>query len=487
MRKLKFTNSLGFKFLSISFITCVALYIITVVGSGLFYANSLRYRYSNLCKSVSDVVAGTIDADNVDLWLVGKNTHGYIKTTNKLAQLSEDISSIDIISVYQMREDGMYTVYSTNATGVRRDLGNVVSYDSKWSVYKDKFLAGEQVDNIEVNSYSGITTMYCTPVIDSNGRCVAYVCSGIASSSIKREIMSFVKRFSLIMAAIIGVMFLLMSLYIGRKVIRPIKRIGEAVRSSVNKGSVEYMSALSSLKLSGGGEIQNILKSSEKVLEDKANASWKMNKEQRDVMNAFSTLISAVNIDMAGYTDHVSTYSRMICDQLKTKENYSGKITDEMCENIGIASALHDVGKLTIPDEILYKPGKHTKEEFEIMKTHTVNGAKIIEETANGLPRTEYLELAKEVALSHHERWDGKGYPEGLKGEEIPLSARIVMISDVFDALVTKRCYRDALAPEEAIEIMEKDEGHYDPQIFQCFLEVKDKIIEEYNNLSVRK
>ena len=133
---------------------------------------------------------------------------------------------------------------------------------------------------------------------------------------------------------------------------------------------------------------------------------------------------------------------------------------------------MHDIGKISIPNTILQKPGKLTEDEFEVMKTHTVKGEKILD----GIP---FLERAKEIALSHHERFDGMGYPHGLRGEEIPLSARIVSLADVFDALTSKRCYKPAFPLEQAINIIKKEKGkQFDPDILVAFFDRQESIIE---------
>ncbi|OGQ97216.1 MAG: response regulator [Deltaproteobacteria bacterium RIFOXYD12_FULL_57_12] len=135
-------------------------------------------------------------------------------------------------------------------------------------------------------------------------------------------------------------------------------------------------------------------------------------------------------------------------------------------DNIRVAAPMHDVGKIGIPDSILLKPGKLTPEEFATMKTHTVIGANIL-----GHSKVPLLKLASTIALSHHEKWDGSGYPNGLRGEDIPMSARIVAIADVYDALVYDRVYRPAFLEEEALRIMQEESGsHFDPSIFACFL-----------------
>ena len=161
---------------------------------------------------------------------------------------------------------------------------------------------------------------------------------------------------------------------------------------------------------------------------------------------------------------------------------------------------LHDVGKIKISDVILNKPGKLTDEEFLIMRSHVVEGGKLIAETLKDVSGNTYLNIAKDVATYHHERWDGKGYVAGLKGEEIPLSARIMAIADVFDALVSKRSYKEPFTYEQAINILKEESGtHFDPKLIEVFLgediqkKVKEKLglnkeaIQSYNKVKIRQ
>jgi HD-GYP domain-containing protein (c-di-GMP phosphodiesterase class II) len=135
-------------------------------------------------------------------------------------------------------------------------------------------------------------------------------------------------------------------------------------------------------------------------------------------------------------------------------------------EDIRIAATMHDVGKIAIPDVILRKPGKLSEEEFEVMKTHTILGGRILDGS-----KAEMLHMAKDIAVSHHEKWDGSGYPRGLKGDAIPMSARIVSLVDVYDALVTKRIYKEAWTEDDAIKSMLQDRGkRFDPELFDVFL-----------------
>jgi HD-GYP domain-containing protein (c-di-GMP phosphodiesterase class II) len=141
------------------------------------------------------------------------------------------------------------------------------------------------------------------------------------------------------------------------------------------------------------------------------------------------------------------------------------------------SAPLHDIGKIRISDMILNKPGKLTDEEFALMKKHTVYGGDVIEKTRPASGDISYLDVAKDLATYHHEWWNGRGYPEGLKGEEIPLSARIMAVADVFDALISKRCYKDGFSFEKSMDIIREESGtHFDPLVAGAFLNASDEV-----------
>ena len=151
-------------------------------------------------------------------------------------------------------------------------------------------------------------------------------------------------------------------------------------------------------------------------------------------------------------------------------------LESEAIEEIALASILHDVGKIAVPDAILNKPGRLTAEEFEIMKTHTVQGAALLDRIPQ-LRRHRAYRYAVDIARHHHERWDGKGYPDGLKGDEISLWAQVVSLADVYDALSCKRVYKDAFPRERVLEMIRDGEcGTFNPELLRCFFEVEEKL-----------
>ena len=173
---------------------------------------------------------------------------------------------------------------------------------------------------------------------------------------------------------------------------------------------------------------------------------------------------------------------------MKEKGVYSEYLTDEYMEDVANSAPLHDVGKIKVSDLILNKPGKLTDEEFEIMKSHTTAGNDIITSAMALVSDSGYLKEAKNLATYHHEKWDGSGYPCGIAGEEIPLSARIMAIADVFDALVSKRSYKKPFTFEQAMDIIKEGAGkHFDPELAKLFIEADEEvraIAEEHERMS---
>lgn len=175
-------------------------------------------------------------------------------------------------------------------------------------------------------------------------------------------------------------------------------------------------------------------------------------------------------------------YIRILAEHLKENPRFSQQLNDETIDLLFKSAPLHDVGKIGISDSILLKPGPLTPDEFAIMKTHTTIGRDAINKSINEINLenvSSFLQIGREIASSHHEKWDGSGYPTGLQEEAIPLSGRLMAICDVYDALVSKRVYKDAFSHEKAVEIILEGRGkHFDPDLVDAFFDLKDKFAE---------
>jgi len=184
------------------------------------------------------------------------------------------------------------------------------------------------------------------------------------------------------------------------------------------------------------------------------------------------------------HIERVQALSRLLAAHLGVTSPSHGGADPEYAEYIFQASALHDIGKVGVRDQVLLNPGPLTPEEFEEMKVHTILGAGTLKAVTEKHPGNMFLNLGMEIALSHHERWDGTGYPQGLSGKNIPFSARIVAVSDVYDALRSRRTYRSALDHEQACaQVFDGSGKHFDPQVMEIFGKIKDKFRTIYENM----
>lgn len=197
------------------------------------------------------------------------------------------------------------------------------------------------------------------------------------------------------------------------------------------------------------------------------------------VIFALAKLAESRDPETGLHLERVQRFSRRIAEQVVSREATGSSIDSDLIRLVYQTSPLHDIGKVGIPDRILLKPGRLSDSEFEVMKTHTTIGADTLEAALANFPQARFLQVARDIARSHHERWDGGGYPHGLAGDQIPLAARIVAVADVYDALTSRRVYKDAYCHDVARDIIVEDSGkHFDPQVVEALLAVEQDVID---------
>jgi len=212
-------------------------------------------------------------------------------------------------------------------------------------------------------------------------------------------------------------------------------------------------------------------------------ANSKLKLIQDSIIASFADLVESRDDSTGQHIKRTQEYISILVKHASENEKFEEKLTPRICELITKAAPLHDIGKITVSDTILNKPGKLTPEEFQTMQKHCVEGGRIIDSTLTGIEEADYLEIARNVSVYHHEKWDGNGYPYGLKGDEIPICARMMAIVDVFDALSSKRVYKEAFSLDETFRIMEESKGnHFDPDLIDIFFAAKDEIISCFNS-----
>ena len=208
-----------------------------------------------------------------------------------------------------------------------------------------------------------------------------------------------------------------------------------------------------------------------------SNQIYEREKSSKLMLNILSHIVEFRNGESGLHVLHIQTITEMLLRQLVQKENNRYALSKEQIRMITTASALHDIGKISIPDEILNKPGRLTAEEFAVIKGHSMAGANMLSELPLDQKEEPLVKTAYEICRWHHERYDGGGYPDGLKGEEIPVSAQVVALADVYDALTSERCYKDAYSHEKAIEMILAGQcGAFNPLMLECLLDISSSL-----------
>lgn len=213
------------------------------------------------------------------------------------------------------------------------------------------------------------------------------------------------------------------------------------------------------------------LRKQNKILQEQAE---KLKENNEKIIEILGTVVEYRNLESGQHIKRVKGFTEILADQLM-KDYPEYDLDEHKIDMIVTASSLHDVGKICIPDKILLKPGRFTDEEFEYMKSHTTRGCDLLNQI-EGIWNDEYRQTSYDICRHHHERYDGRGYPDKLKGEDIPISAQIVSVADVYDALVCERVYKDAYAKDKAFQMIINGEcGTFSPKLMECFKKVKDQ------------
>ena len=260
----------------------------------------------------------------------------------------------------------------------------------------------------------------------------------------------------------------------------------EDERIGLELGAADYITKpISPAILMARVKAQLTLKASADFLRDKneflevqvARRTREVSAIQDVTILAMASLAETRDSDTGNHILRTQHYVRALAEHLRGHPRFSSFLTDYNTQMLFKSAPLHDIGKVGIPDSILLKPGKLTPEEFEIMKTHTTLGRDAIDHAERALgANVEFLRLAKEIAFSHQEKWDGSGYPQGLAGDAIPISARLMALADVYDALISRRVYKEPMSHEQAVGILKAGRGsHFDPDIVDAFLQIQDQ------------
>ena len=450
------------------------------------YDNSVITESENLANSAARIAMGCFDPDRVPEYLeLGEKAEGYLESEAALARVAESAADIDYVYIYQIREDGCHVVFDPDtAAGPGDEPGAVIDFDNAFLGVLDTLLQGGEIEPIISNEEFGWLLSVYHPVYDSKGVCQCYV--GVDLSMARLRTNEYVFQTQLI-SLFLGFTLLLGVLAIqlvDQTLLRPINRMAAATTAFARRSKDEpgqELDEIKALDIRTGDEIENLYRAisstTSEVVQNMADIRTKneqITRLQSGLIMVLADMVESRDQCTGNHVRNTASYVRLILNKLREKGLYPELLTDDYINDVVSSAPLHDVGKIQVPDALLNKPGKLTDEEFDLMKKHTVAGAAIIDSAIEQVADKDslYLNEAKKLTLYHHERWDGKGYPCGIKGEEIPLSARVMAVADVFDALVSRRSYKPGFPIEKALNIIREESGtHFDPTVAEAFLE----------------
>ncbi len=488
----------------VAFLAAVILIIFAVVSgvSYFLFYHSMVDQQVNLAYGVANVAMSAIDEDQVDAYLEkGESVPGYLDTEKELKHVVDSTDDIEYVYVYKILPDGCHVVFDPDrADTPGSDPGTVIPFDDAFRPYLDRLLTGQPIDPIISNeSYGWLLSVYA-PAYDSEGVCQCYVGVDISMAQLMENGRAFMTKLISLFSGFF-ILILILALWLADyNIILPINSMANAARKfayDTKEGRKSTLDRIKDLEISTGDELENLyttltMNAEETVrhMEATAEQADTINRLQNGLIYVLADLVESRDECTGNHIKNTAAYVSIIIDQLKKDGQFTEELTDEYVSDVINSAPLHDVGKIHVPDAILNKPGRLTEEEFTVMKEHTIAGSQILENAIDMVSesRSGYLKEAKNLAEFHHEKWNGTGYPWGLAGEEIPLSARIMAVADVFDALVSKRSYKDGFPFEKAMDIIREGAGtHFDPVVAQAFIESSDRVreIAEENNKKV--
>ena len=475
--------------LLISVAVTVIAAVSIAIGYSLYRETTIQ-DHTEFAKGIVKYQTDCIDPDMVETYLVQKRAApGYKETEEQLRLTFISSENIQFMYVYQIKEDGCHVVFDMDTQEVKaNEPGVVISYPDDIEKHLDDFLAGREVEPTVSNDnrFGWVLSIY-EPIYDSNGKCVCYSCVDISMSKMQDLMRAYLaKQISLFLGIVIMVLCLAVWLS-DYHIIFPLNSMSHGASTFAFKSTEERdesVERIKSLQIRTGDEIENLYaayahttEESMRYLTESRRKTQQINKLQGGLLMVLADVIESRDKCTGDHIRKTAEYSRVILEKLKEQGEFPDILTDEYINNVVRAAPLHDIGKINIPDAILNKDTRLTDEEYEIMKGHANAGYEIIEKAIANLTESGYLEQAKQMAHYHHEKWDGSGYPEHLKEEQIPLSARVMAVADVFDALLSRRSYKEPFSFEKAMSIIKEGSGkHFDPKVVSAFEAASEEI-----------
>lgn len=497
----------GVRILSLRSKMLVALIIsmVTIAVTGLYisfriYDDTIFDEVSKLAEGTAVLAAKQIDGNRVDEYLSSDGTaKGYAETETKLETILNSSPDASFLYVYRMEEDGYRVVFDVDTPMYPGDpVGTFMEYEPGYLPYIPNLLAGENVEPIVTEDEYGYLLTAVAPVYDSSDRCVCYAVVDVDLGRLTINERKFLIKIITIFLSY----FLLVCTFImwltDYHIVYPVRSITDSLDKTFKPTDTqdvldEEVKAIRKINVHTGDELEKLYLSLCQMTLNQTEQMRSIRRLSESTMDMQDGLIITMadmvenrDSDTGAHIQKTAAYVRIILEGLKKKGYYAEKLTPKFISDAVRSAPLHDVGKINVPDAILNKTGDLTDEEYEIMKSHTPAGKQIIEHAISTFRGDNYLKEARNMAAYHHECWDGTGYPDGLHGEVIPLSARVMAVADAFDTLTSEPVNGKALSVNEAFSVLEDNKGtRFDPKCVEVFVESADEvkiIFQKYND-----
>jgi len=470
--------------ITVGFILVISLIGLIFLSWSSFYSDKrIKQDQINSATHCAKIASNLLYNAPLDKFLADGKTSGYNEYLSELLLICKDFN-LRYLYVY------IPDFEHNKLTAIFDMAGRPTDGDKVWKlgqVVDWKFSAGEKnafygVDDntlVELNDqYGHVITRY-VPVFNNKNKIIALIGVDFDYQEYKHKFVASFVRGLLFMFLCLFSIYIILIFYLKQIIVKPIVLIS----SRMNNFLKDNVASIEPIYIESGDELELMAGSFNRMVADINSYVKQISDMQMETIFSLAKLAQSRDDDTGKHLDRVQQYCYVLAQKLSQDSPYAEQMDDNFIKNIVNASILHDIGKVAISDLILLKPGKLTDEEFAEMKKHTTMGAQTLAEVHSKFGHNSFIEMGRVMANYHHERWDGRGYPEGLKGEEIPLAARIMAIADVYDAISTKRVYKDAFPQEKCIAIIKEGRGtQFDAVIVDAFLETVDtfyKIREE--------
>ncbi|SHI47480.1 HD domain-containing phosphohydrolase [Pseudobutyrivibrio xylanivorans] len=496
------TNKAIHKKISVMLSTTICLLSVIMIWISItFYYEDCKEEYSDEAFAIVENAASILDGDEIYEYVKwGDKAKGYHDVENQMKMLLNNTQGVVKLSFFIPEQNGFLYLFQVGKEGVTlSDNGIIIPYYDEFSKYNDYFKNKEVIHEIMFNSDKSV--MFASyPVRNSNGEIVCYAISDVYMSFLSEYARDYLMKIFLCFSGFVVMIMIFAFTLAGYELVIPINCITNAacefLDSHGDQNALdENVRKTRSIGICTGDEVEQLYRTicqmeSEmaEYVRDLRHFANTTRKTQTGLIITLAGIVESRDINSTSHVHNTAAYVRIILNGLKKKGYYSEKLSDEYMEEVEMSAPLHDIGKIQISDSIINKRDELTNEEEEIYKLHTVYGRRIMEKAITIVNDDTYLKEARNMAAYHHERWDGKGFPEGLHGEVIPLSARVMGLANELDELISPRGFKISCTLDEAIEIIKSESGKkFDPKCVDALLECISDVKTVINNSNFRR